>query len=411
MSLDLPQGHVYGGGGSRPAPIQLAALPAFDPNDPAGGDVPTGPPPELLAALSDPLFMRADFGGVCLGGGSVGHVPNSQINDAINAACIARWGSLPPMLNGANSTPIPMLLTPMVNLYPRMWQDADLTEHCEHGLTDYVISYWNDQANGVTTTPAMLAEWAVYVKSWGLRVVFWNGPLTLNDPFLAALADAHAIDWYMPAEEVDGQPGMTSAQLEAVLDNALAGAANGIPVGVHFSTGGRGGYPLGFPLDTYLTDWSKYDGKVHLMLQLDANRTAGMEDAVVGVYTRPRVHLGQLGGNGQLALNSRVVIFEYGGTPELYGEWTEAYANLRVLETLYDIRTDSRIPALSGFGNGCRWPSGWPLLPKYAPGGAVAALEAVRPAASVVVPQIVAAVSPVVARQAKRAARIAAMVR
>jgi hypothetical protein len=411
----LPLGVPYGSrvSGPRPAPIRQPALPPWDAAD-VGGGVPTTPPPELLAALSDPLYLRADFDGVCLGGGSIGNAGNAPVNAAIEAACIARWGSLPPMLNGANGTPVPMLMTPMLGLYPRTWQDAALTEHAERGYQDIVVSYWNDQANGVTTTPAMLVQWAQYVKSWGFRVAFWQGALTLNDPFLAALVDAHALDWYLPGEEIDQQPGMNPAQLETVLDNALAGAANGIPVLGHFSTGSRGGYPLGFPLDTYLTDWSKYDGKVHLALQLDQTRSAGTEDAVLGVYTRPRVHLGQLGGNGQLALNSKVFIWEYGATAELYGTWTEAYTSLRVLEALYDVRTDSRIPALGGFANGARWPSGWPLLPQYAPGGVAAAVDAVTKAVPTVaavsrVMPVTAPSSPVL--QVARAARIAAMVR
>ncbi len=317
----------------RPSPIPHAPLPPWDQNDPQYGEVHTVQPPELIIPAGvDNLFMRADFNGVTL--------------DA------NRWGGHPPMLKGANSTPVDMLMTPMLSLYPRVWQDACLTEHAERGYSHFIISTWNDAVNGVTITPAMLADWARYVQSWGFKVVYWNGPLTLNDPKLQALVDANAIDWCIPGEETDTHA--TAEQLEAVLDNVLAITANGIPIGAHFTAN----YPEGFPRDTMLTNWSKYDGKVHLCWQADQTQSAGHQAAML-YYARLRVSLGQIGGDGTPAPNSRIVAFETMASAQLQGACTEEYGNLRTLELLYETRTDARVrPMDGGFGNGCRQKNG-----------------------------------------------------
>jgi hypothetical protein len=325
---------------SRPAMVQGLPLPPFDASD-AGGTVHTVPPPELLIPpAADPLFMRADFAGVNLDP--------------------SRWGGNPPMLAGANSTPLTMLLTPMLSLYPRHWQDACLTEHAERGYSHFIISNWNDQANGVTTTPAMMVAWALYVKSWGFLVVYWPGQPLVTDPTLDALVSAHAVDWIIPGEEVDGK--VTAEQYMNVLNSTLLVVASGIPVGAHFTSN----YPSGFPRDTFLTDWSPYDGRVHLCWQADQTESAGTQGARL-YYARQRVNLGLVGGAGNLALNSRVIAFETMATAQLYGQCSEVGGNLRSLELLFTTRNDARIPAVSGFGNGGRWSSGWPLYPQWAP--------------------------------------------
>ena len=316
---------------TRPAPIPHAPLPPWDPND-SGGQVHTTQPPELVIPphFADPLFLRADFNGVTL--------------DA------TRWGGHPPMLLGANSTPVDMLMTPMLILYPRIWQDRCLTEHAERGYDDFVISGdgWNLVTNGLNPTPAAIVSWAQYVQSWGFRIVYWRGAPMLDDPTLQALVDAHAINWSIPGGEVDSK--VTREQYDAVLQNTLSIVANGIPIGAHFTSN----YPSGFPRDTFLTNWSDYDGRVHLCWQTDPNESAGTQAARL-YYARQRVNLGLVGGNGQPAPNSRVVAFETLATPQLYGRADEAYGNLRSLELLYATRNDARIrPMDGGFCNGCR---------------------------------------------------------
>ncbi len=313
----------------RPAPRAHAPLPPWDPND-GGGEVHTVQPPELVipAHFADPLFLRADFCGVTLDS--------------------ARWGGDPPMLLGANSTPVPMLMTPMLILYPRTWQDACLTEHAERGYDDFIIvgGGWNLTVNGFNPTPAAIVDWAQYIQSWGFRVVYW-GDCVLNDPFVQALVDAHAVNYVIPGEEVDGK--LTREQFDAVLQSTLSIVSNGIPVGAHFTSN----YPSGFPRDTFLTNWSDYDGRVHLLWQTNPGESAGTQAARL-YYARQRVNLGLVGGNGQPAPNSRVCAFETSATEELYGRMDEAYGNLRSLELLYATRDDDRILPVSGFGNGCR---------------------------------------------------------
>jgi hypothetical protein len=322
---------------ARPAPVPHAPLPPFDPDD-AGGQVHRVPPPELIipAHFADPLFLRADFAGVTL--------------DA------SRWGGSPPLLLGANSTPVDRLLTPMLILYPRLWQDRCLTEHAERGYDDFVISGdgWNLTANGLTPTPAAIVSWALYVQSWGFRVVYWAATPMRSDPTLQALVDAHALSFAIPGEEVDTKT--TREQYDAVLTSTLGVVGHGIPVGAHFSSN----FPEGFPRDTFLTDWSDFDGWVHLMYQADQNDLAGAQGARL-YYARQRVNLGLVGGNGIPAPNSRVIAFETMATKQLYGQCDEAYGNLRSLELLYTTRNDARILPVSGWGNGCRLPDGSPL--------------------------------------------------
>ncbi len=313
-------------GRQRPAPTIHNQLPPFDSND-SGGIVHTTAPPELI--LPSGLDMRADFNGVTLD--------------------TSRWGGDIPFLLGANSTPINMLMSPMLILYPRKWQDAYLTESAERNYTNIIIvsEGWNLSANNFNPTPANITSWAKYIKSWGFKIILWSDdPLTLK-----SLIDNHAVDWVIPGTEVDRY--MTAEQFELILDNTLDIVSNGIPVGAHFSSN----YPSGFPRDTFLTNWNKYDGRVHLCWQTDPNDSAGTMGARL-YYARQRVALGTIGGNGQLALNSKVYAFETLATKQLYGQATEEVGCLRTLELLYTTREDDRIPALAGFGNGCRYLDG-----------------------------------------------------
>lgn len=289
--------------------------------------------------------MRADFNGVTLGNGDAG--------------CTARWGGLPPVLAGANTTPVSMLMSPMMILYPRKWQDAHLTESAERNMTHYVISAdgWNLTANGFTPTPANIVQWAQYLKSWGFYVVYWASTPVLNDPFLQALVNARAIDWSIPGEEVDSK--VTSEQYDAILQNTLSITGGGIPVGAHFTAN----YPSGFPRDTFLTDWSPYNGKVHLCWQADQNDSAGTQGARL-YYARQRVNLGLIGDGSYSnpAPDCRVYAFETMATAQLFGQCTEAYGNLRGIELLYTTRLTDQIRAMSGSGNGGnRLPGGMPF--------------------------------------------------
>ncbi len=310
-------------------------LPPFDTSD-SGGIVHTIQPPELIIPSGrDLMFMRADFSGVTL-----------DIN---------RWTSLGaiPFLDGANSTPVNMLMSPMLILYPRQWQDAYLTEYCERFYTHIIISGdgWNLAANGFDVTADKIVVWAKYLQSWGLFIVYWASNPVLNDSILQALVDNHAVDWVIPGEEVDRK--VTAEKYETVLDNTLSIVGGGIPIGAHFTDN----YPEGFPRDTFITNWNKYDGKVHLMWQANPADSAGTQGARL-YYARQRVNLGLIGGNGQLALKSRVYAYETMAEFQLYGKCSEEYCCLRTLEELYTTRNDVRIQALSGFGNGCRLPSG-----------------------------------------------------
>src|SRR5690348_11059216 len=117
------------GGGRRIAPRPQAPITPFDPND-EYGEVHTVLPPEQDLSR---LIMLADFNGVTLD--------------------LDRWNPQAPQplpfLRGANSTPLAMLMTPMLIMYPRYWQDADLTTHAERAYTDFVISVdpWNAAEN------------------------------------------------------------------------------------------------------------------------------------------------------------------------------------------------------------------------------------------------------------------------
>jgi hypothetical protein len=318
----------------RPPATPHAPLPPFDAGD-RYGSVATAPPPELqVPAGPDVHFMRADFNGVNLNAG--------------------RWGGNPPMLIGANSTPQTMLMTPMLPMYPAKWQDACLTEHAERGYSHFVVAAtgWNMAANGFSFTPAQFVAWCQYVQSWGFYVVYW-ADVTNPDPFLAPAVAARCIDFHIVGEEVNSK--MDAPSYEALLDYALANNG-GIPTAAHFTSD----YPIGFPLDTYLTNWgSKYNGRVHLCWQADQAQSAGLQAAML-YYARQRVALGTIGGDGVPAPDCRVYAFETMATAQLYGQCTEEYGCLRSLELLWAPAT-APVPAMSGFGNGCRLPNGNPL--------------------------------------------------
>lgn len=332
-----------GGGSKRPPSIAHAPIaPPFDSND-SGGTVHTVLPPEQVIPdhFVDPVWMRADFNGVCI-----------DMN---------RWGT-PPFLKGANSTPINMLMTPMAVLYPRNFQDAILTEHAERGYDDFVIECdadeWNLGVNGFSGNPADVLAWAQYVKSWGFRVVLWRGNPTRGlDTMFQTLIQAGVISHYIHGEEVDRK--VTAEQYEASLQQIDGYIKGALPISAHFTCDGdrHMAYPIGFPRDTFLLDWSKYDGRVHLCVQHDVNAPAGLQGASM-YYARLRLMGQGDGAQGPGAPNSRVIAFETMASAQLEGHCTEEYGCLRDWELICGTRTDPRIPPVSGYGNGCRYPDG-----------------------------------------------------
>jgi hypothetical protein len=315
------------GGETRPSPIKQPALPPPDKSD-SFGDVHTVFPPGFDAAK---LLYKADFNGVNI----------SQ----------SRWG-IPPYLNGANTTPQTMLMTTMLGLYPRKWQDADLTEHAERGYPDFIISDipWNTVENGRTWGIKDTNDWIDYIKSWGFEVVLWTAYPSIGDPYLKALANK--IKFHIIGTQVDGH--LTAEQYGAILDDNLA-MTPGLPSGAHFLPN----YPVGFPSDTFITNWDKYNGRLHLCWQANSYDSAGKQGAML-YYARQRVKLGLIGGNGNPAPDSEVGIHECMATNELYNESTEAYGNLRTYELLCCPQgiTNGQIRL---FGNGGRLPNGDPI--------------------------------------------------
>lgn len=322
----------------RPVAKRHSALPAFDQSD-SGGIVHTTPPPELsIPTGRDLMFMRGDFNGVEIDLGRWGFPTPPAGQTLFNVA-------------GANSTPPGMIMTPMLPLYPRKLQDAVLTEHAERGYWHMIVASdgWNFTTNQFSWSPQQFTNWCNYVKSWGFYVVYWSSA-QIQNPYLSVARNT--IDWHVCGEEVDTK--MTAEQYEAVLDDNLQ--LFGGPTGAHFTDN----YPEGFPRDTFLTNWSKYNGRVHLMWQANQNDSAGTQGARL-YYARQRVNLGTVGGDGNPAPDSRVYAFETMATKQLYGQCTEEYGNLRSLELLYTTRDNLAIRAMAGFGNGCRLPSGDPI--------------------------------------------------
>lgn len=304
------------------------------------------PPEQIIPPhFTDPAWLRADFNGVTLN--------------------LDRWNpkaAAPlPFLAGANSTPRAMLMTPMLILYPRYWQDACLTEHAERGYDDFILAPepWNADANGFTPTPTTILAWCRYVQSWGFRVVVWRGdPARGMDPMLMTLLDADVVSFYIHGEEVDSK--MTSEAYERTLQVVDLSLNGQIPIGVHFTADGSRhmGYPIGFPRDTFLNDWSPYDGRVHLCQQLDVDASAGLQGASM-YYARLHVN-GGVGdaAKGPGAPNSRVIAFETMATAQLYGRCTEEQGCLRTWELLCGTRDNPKARPVSGFGNGGRSPEG-----------------------------------------------------
>jgi hypothetical protein len=370
MTADTYAAMSGASGSVRPLPIPHASITPFDPNDSAG-NVWTALPREQIIPphFTDPAWLRADFSGVTLEGD---YTPTASADIVANGGVTittGRWKSLwIPFLVGANTTPPTMIMTPMLILYPRPVQDACLTEHAERAYDDMVTSPggWNMAENGFTPTPDNILAWCRYTNSWGFRNALWypdrppdNGP----DAMLQTLFDAGVVSFYCHGKEVDSV--MTSEQFAASLQAMDAYVGGRVPIGVHFTACAeptrKMGYPIGFPRDTFLQDWSPYDGRVHLCQQLNVEASAGLQGSSMW-YARVHVNIG--GGNiseaarGPGAPHSRVIAWEITATKKLYGQMDETAGCRRVWELLCGTRDDSRCLPVSGFSDGGRQPNG-----------------------------------------------------
>jgi len=319
----------------------------------------TTPPPEFAPPKRDVLFFRGDFNGVTLPGT---YSPTASADIIAQGGCTitsGRWSGLRiPFINGANTTPPTMLMTPQLVLYPQAVQLAVLTEHAERNYTHLIWSGTNPWENPPISLAQAIA-FAQLVKSWGFYNVIWKGdPTDLGDA--EALVGLGLCDFCVIGEEVDGK--IPAEQYKAILDAARAGPLGTIPCGAHFTAGDKGGYPIEAERDTFLAggatgSWADYNGWLHLCLQSNPNHTAGRQGACT-VYARQRVNLGGAGGDGRPAPDSKIILFETMATEQLYGRCTEAYGCLRSLEMLYCPTIDPGAPAFGGSGNGLRYPDG-----------------------------------------------------
>lgn len=327
-------------------------LPAWDPPDgpPDNNQVATTPPPELvIPSKPDILFFRGDFDAVTLPGtyapASGGFVITS-----------GRWNGLfIPYITGANTTPPTMIMTPQLSVYWSMGctklVDAVLTEHAERNY-DRITWDGTEPWENPSISIAQAIQFGQILKSWGFFNVIWKG-----DPFMTAdyapLVAKGLCDFACIGEEIDSK--MNAEQLPPLLNSLLAGPLNGIPAGVHFTAGPRGGYPIDAERDTFLAgdatgNWSDYDGRLHLCLQSNQNHSAGRQAACT-VYARQRVNSG--------APNSRIILWETMATDELEDPeliWTEEVGCLRSLELLY--APGNGFPMFGGSNNGLRYPNG-----------------------------------------------------
>ena len=324
----------------------------------------TTPPPELvIPSKYDVLFMRGDFNGVTLPGT---YSPSDTASIIANSGCTitsGRWNGLfIPFINGANTTPPTMIMTPMLSVYWAMGctklVNAVLTEHAERNYSHFITSGTTPWENAPISMDQAIAFGKI-IKSWGFYNVIWKGDPTDTSNW-GPLVDAGLCDFAIVGEEVDGK--VTAQQYGSILDTVLAGPLNGIPSAAHFTSN----FPVGFPRDTFfdgssMPGFDYYNGRVHLCWQADQNQTAGTQGAMM-YYARQRVNLGGVGGNGNPAPNSFVFAYEIMASKQLVGQCTEEYGCLRELELLYCPADNPSIAMVHGGGNGLgRYPNGTPI--------------------------------------------------
>ena len=357
---------VLGGGHARPPMMSHEAItPFLDPSPDVNGNLlSTSLPPEQVipAHFTDPLFIRADFNGVTLegdyvwDGGGTGQQPSGGVT-----MTSGRWkGLYIPFLLGANSTPPTMIMTPMLPLYPLAVQEAVLWEHASRSLDDLIFSCepWNQQVGMI---PAQILAFVQRIVSWGFRPFLWRGECRFGvDTMFETLMQSGLISFYGHGTEVDKY--VTAEAYEAGLQPIMAYVNGRIGVGFHTTCdGGRKlGYPFGFPRDTFLPDWSPYDGKLHLLSEQHQDADgAQVQYGLWGARLHVNCGIGD-GARGSGAPHSRTILFECKATNQLYGQATETDGARFGWYGLCSIRDAAhpQVLPISGFGNNGRYPDG-----------------------------------------------------
>jgi hypothetical protein len=327
----LPQGVPYGGSlQHRPDPQLQPALPAFDPQG-AGGITWTVWPPEFgFVPNPSKQRWRGDFGGINL-------------------------PSAPPWEPGANSTPYTMIMTFLINEYPRVGQDMMLTGSAVRSYSHFHAAPPVDRTSQLSCQAQVdlfnyIISWGNYVSYWAVGTPdghfnSWADAQPLIEPFLRALVAAGAATCEkticIVGEELNSCT--SPAGLQDIVRHmaAICGPA-GIDLWLHF-TPNYFSWPDG---GTQVEFWEQMDayGVLGLCAQLDGNDPAGLQAA--HLYDGRRYL-------SQASPNLRMVMFENQATNQLYGRSTEQYGILRDVECNMAPMGDTT-SAVMGGGNG--WP-------------------------------------------------------
>jgi hypothetical protein len=216
----------------------------------------------------------------------------------------------------------------LLHLYDRVWQDKILAAHAERGYTHFHLSV--DSSNDLFA----------YVQSLGFWTSYWD----INANKLLSLGNLAEKSIIIIGNEVNSK--MSPEVLLGVITNISKTAhAVGAKVGIHFTSNIPSWQPNSW---TPFEWWNSLNGKIDFLCwQGNQDDSAGKMGASLW-DARVRV-----------ANNARVVAFELLATNQLFGKATEEYGCLRGYEMLCCTRTlGSNIAAVSGFGNGARYPDG-----------------------------------------------------
>jgi hypothetical protein len=329
-------------GNNRPTPLPHAAIaPPFDPSD-QYGEVHTVLPPEQIIPINYNIdWWRGDFNGVML-------------------------PFAPPYVPGANTTPPNMVMSFFAPYYtsPYMqnsyWLDMLLTAHAQRNYSHFHLDKPTAYAAGMNDN--QLADLVQYIQSWGFYVSMWlmgttqgahdwnSGAQQLIEPFLNTIVSrgAATCENFIPVlgEEMNSYTGAGDDGINGIIDNSCAITnPNGMPTYLHFTQN----YPA-WPNDGQndVDWWNSFGSKLKgLLAQLQSTASAGLQGSKMWDM---RTHVGD---------QHLVVGFEIMASEQLYSRCTEEYGNLRSWEIICGTRVPgTNYPAVSGFGNGCRYPWG-----------------------------------------------------